>query len=97
VSANGFYEKRSAALVNWWWGLNLAGMVVGWTTMSVGRLGVEELHSMATRQVFLQLLQVATAILFLLMIRGAQKRQDEQWQDLERQRNVPKPTADALR
>jgi hypothetical protein len=41
--------------------------------------------------------RIATGVLFLLMIRGAQKRQDEQWQDLERQRNVPKPTADALR
>jgi len=38
-----------------------------------------------------------TALLFILMIRGAQKRQDEQWQDLERRRNVPKPTAEALR
>ncbi len=97
VNENGFYEKRSTSLVNWWWGLYLAGVVVALTAAFSRPLAVEGLHALATKQVIFHLVRIATGLLFVLMIRGAQKRQDEQWLDLERKRSVPKPTADALR
>jgi hypothetical protein len=97
VNENGFHLPRSASLVNWWWGLYLFTGVVGLVMTDRNPFGVEYLHSLATTQVWLHLLRMTTAVLFLVMVRGAQARQDEQWLDLERQRNVPQPTADALR
>jgi len=101
VTEDGVYTRRSTALVNWWWGLYLGGIVlVLWTTVSAlftSPRSVDELHSFANNQILFMIIRAVTALLFILMIRGAQKRQDEQWQDLERRRNVPKPTAEALR
>ena len=97
MNGNGFYLPRSAALVNWWWGLYLVSCVVGVVASNTQPFGVEALRSMGSTQVVLHLVKLVTAVLFLLMIRGAQARQDEQWQDLERRRNVPQPSAEALR
>jgi len=97
VNEHGFHLPRSAALVHWWWGLYLFTGVAGVVTSMSHRDGLEDLHSLAMAQVWLHLFRIATAALFLMMIRGAQARQDEQWLDLERQRSVPKPSADALR
>jgi hypothetical protein len=97
VNENGFHLPRSASVVNWWWGLYLFTGVAGIVTADRHAFGVEALHSLATTQIVLHALRLTTALLFLFMVRGAQARQDEQWLDLERQRNVPQPTADALR
>lgn len=97
VNENGLYLPRKTTLVHWWWGLVLFGIVAAVSTISFAPLSVERLRSLASEQVVLHMLRLPTGILFLLMIRGAQKRQDEMWQDLERRRNVPKPTAEALR
>ena len=93
----GFHLPRSISLVNWWWGLYLFSGVAGIVATDRHPFGVQDLHSMATTQVWLHVLRLTTAVLFLVMVRGAQARQDEQWLDLERQRNVPQPAADALR
>lgn len=97
VNEHGFYLPRKTTIVSWWWGLYLFAGVAGLATQNSRPFGVEELRSLATSQVVLHLIRMATALLFLLMVRGAQKRQDEQWQDLERRRNVPQPSAEALR
>lgn len=97
VSENGFYLPRKATLVNWWWGLNLFTGFVGMVASAGRPHGVAELRSTATTLIVMLVLRIAVGVMFLLMIRGAQSRQDEMWQDLERRRNVPKPTAEALR
>jgi Domain of unknown function (DUF4328) len=97
VNENGFYLPRKTTLVSWWWGLYLFGAVVSLSCTNMHPVGLEEVHSLASTQVWLHFVRMTTALLFLLMVRGSQKRQDEQWQDLERRRNVPKPTAEALR
>jgi hypothetical protein len=97
VNENGFYLPRSSAIVHWWWGLYIFAGIAGWITARTTPFGLDELRSMGSTQVVLHLIRLTTALLFLFMVRGAQARQDEQWQDLERQRNVPKPSADALR
>jgi hypothetical protein len=40
---------------------------------------------------------LVAAIAFANMVLQLQRRQDEQWLDLERRRNLPQPTAEALR
>jgi len=98
VNENGFYLPRKATLVHWWWGVYWFTVVAGWAVGTGSALAVgPELHSVADGQMFLHALRIADALLFMLMVRTAQKRQEEQWADLERRRNVPKPTADALR
>jgi hypothetical protein len=97
MTDEGFYAKRSTALVNWWWGLYLACIVIAMSMMFARPFGVEQLHALATKEIIFLVVRAVNALLFILMIRGAQKRQDEQWQDLERRRNVPQPTAEALR
>lgn len=47
--------------------------------------------------IVLNLVYIVAGALFLVMVRGAQSRQDEMWLDLERQRSVPQPSAAALR
>jgi hypothetical protein len=97
VNENGFYLPRKTTIVSWWWGMYLFAGVAGMVAQSSHPFGVDELHSFASTQVVLHLIRVATATLFLIMVRGAQQRQDAQWQDLERRRNVPQPSAEALR
>jgi Domain of unknown function (DUF4328) len=97
VNENGFYLPRKATLVHWWWGLYIFSGIAGMAAGKVKPLGIEELRSTAHSQLILHAIRIATALMFLFLVRGAQKRQDEQWQDLERRRNVPQPTAEALR
>lgn len=94
---HGFYLPRKTTIVNWWWGLYLFAGVVGIVTSSSHPFGVEELRTLGSTQTVLNVVRIVDGLLFLFMIRGAQARQDEQWQDLERRRNVPQPKADALR
>lgn len=96
VNENGFYLPRKATIVHAWWALYLFSGLFGWIS-SNSHPHLDELRALGSSQVFLHVIRMTTALLFLLMIRGAQARQDEQWQDLERRRNVPQPTADALR
>ena len=90
---------RRANLVHGWWTMGLVYLftLAVHAMASSSRVGVEELHAISARQIVLHLLRIATAVPFLLVVRGAQSRQDEQWLDVERRRNVPQPTADALR
>ncbi len=97
VNENGFYIPRKATLVHWWWGLYLFSAIAGIVLQNSRPFGVAELRSLVNSQLFLHALRLAEAGLFLFMVLGAQKRQDEQWLDLERRRNVPQPSADALR
>jgi hypothetical protein len=91
---------RKATLVHWWWGLYIFNIVSSYALNDAHQFpvnSVEALRSTAQGQIFGNVLQAVEAVLFLLMVRGAHKRQDEQWQDLVRRQNVPQPTADALR
>jgi hypothetical protein len=97
VNENGFYLPRKSTLVSWWWGLYLAAGVLGVIVSSGVRVSIEELRAAGSMQVALHLVRIVTAFLFLFMVHRAQERQDEQWQDLVRQRDVPKPSAEALR
>jgi len=97
VNENGFYLPRKATLVHAWWTFYLVSIVVSIWLMFSQPSSVSGLSSFAASEVFLHLVRMTTALLFLIMIRAAQARQDEMWQDLERRRNVPQPTADALR
>jgi len=97
VNENGFYLPRKATIVHAWWALYLFSGIAGYIFGNSKPFGVEELRSLGSAQVVLHFIRITTALLFLIMVRGAQSRQDEQWQDLERRRNVPKPSADALR
>lgn len=42
-------------------------------------------------------LLLGAALALVAIVRDVQRRQDEQWLDVERRRNVPQPSADALR
>ena len=97
VGEKGFYLPRSTAIVGWWWGLLLAMRILGTVVERWNPSGIQDVREMMSVDMFVNGLRVATAVLFLLMVRRAQQRQDAQWDDLERQRNVPLPTADALR
>ena len=97
VSDNGFYLPRKSTLVNWWWGLYLFAGVVGLVVSNSHPFTAEDVRSLGRTATVLNAMRVVDGILFLLMVRGAQARQDEMWLDLERRRNVPQPSADALR
>ena len=97
VSESGFYLPRKTTLVTWWWALYLLSGFANIVSSNTRPFGVAELRSLGDTQIVLHLVRMVVAVLFLLVIRGAQSRQDEQWLDLERRRNVPQPTADALR
>ncbi|MGZ3426499.1 MAG: DUF4328 domain-containing protein, partial [Polyangia bacterium] len=97
ISETGFYLPRKATIVHWWWGMYLFTTVVAIATQNSHPVGMEELRSLVGTQVAMMVLRLVEATLFLIMVRGAQKRQDEMWLDLERRRNVPQPSADALR
>ena len=97
VNENGFYLPRKATLVNWWWGLYLLAGAVGIATSNSHPFTAEDVRSLGETATVLNGVRIVDGILFLLMVRGAQARQDEMWLDLERRRNVPQPSADALR
>ncbi|MCU1278242.1 MAG: zinc-ribbon protein [bacterium] len=97
VNENGFYLPRKSTIVHWWWGMYLFTTVVAIVTQNSHPVGTEELRSLVSTQAVMMVLRMAEATLFLIMVRGAQKRQDEMWQDLVLRQNVPQPTAEALR
>jgi hypothetical protein len=96
VSDTGFHLPRKTTLVNWWWGLYLFSAVAS-LFLSNGRSGMSGLRAATEGQAFFHLVRLSVAIMFFLMIRATQNRQDAMWEDLERKRSVPKPTADYLR
>lgn len=96
INENGYALPRRATLVGWWWGLQIGAGVLSWLMPSHPH-GLAEMREMAVWSVVQLALVLASGTLFLFMIRGAQRRQDEQALDLERRRNVPKPSADFLR
>lgn len=91
-----YVAARSAGPVGWWWGVYLFSGVAAFFVPK-HPFGVDELKSMASGTIFVLLVRIASALLFLFVVRGAQRRQDEQWLDLERRRAVPQPTAELLR
>jgi hypothetical protein len=97
VNENGFYLPRSTAIVGWWWGMLLVmriggGFIDKWTPT-----GLDDARSLLQWDISINLVRMAAGVLFLIMVRRAQQRQDAQWQDLELRRSVPQPTADVLR
>lgn len=95
VDEHGAYLPRKATLVGWWWALRVLSF--GGNVRGTGPLPTIMLNELAhTAQVML-VIHFASAVLFLLVIRGAQARQDAQWDDLVRRRNLPQPSAEALR
>jgi hypothetical protein len=93
VNENGFYLPRKSAIVGWWWALYLITSVGSWSM----RHSDASLHSLLETQMVLTTLEIVQGVLFLVMVRGAQKRQDEMWRDIELRRNVPTPSAEGLR
>lgn len=91
-----YVAARSPALVGWWWGTNVAFGV-----MTVLRPhhphGIDGAKAHALWMILSLLLRIVCACFFLAVIGGAQRRQDEQWRDLELRRAVPQPSAEALR
>lgn len=97
VDENGFFLPRSSAVVNWWWGMCVV-MVIGDRIMANWHpMGIEDARGLLAFDLMVNLITLASGALFLFMVRLTQARQDAQWQDLELRRNVPQPTADALR
>jgi hypothetical protein len=78
----------SVLAVNSWWFLLAARFVMGW---------VLEDRYLGQYVFFTQAFYVAAGVAFIVVVLGIAARQREQWVDLERRRNVPLPTANALR
>jgi hypothetical protein len=97
VNENGFYLPRKTTIVNLWWGMMVLLTISSRVTARMNPIGYDELRSLLTMNVGENVIYIIAGSLFLFMVRGAQSRQDEQWQDLVRRQNVPQPTADALR
>lgn len=81
-------RARMRRLLGGWWATFLAGAAVSVMTLRPVAPGWLELES---------LLRLASALALLGIVRDIQRRQDAQWLDLEQQRAVPQPTAEALR
>jgi hypothetical protein len=87
--------RRKTTLVNWWWGLYLFMSVAAW--FYPDKIEPGEVRSAALRVCVISLTQLVAGALFLWVVRATQKRQDEQWRDLELRAAMPAPTADVLR
>lgn len=96
LDADGYAVHRPTTLVNWWWGLYLFSNVVAWLVPSHPH-GIDGIKSTAEASAFFLATRMVAGVLFLMLIRASQRRQDEQWLDLERRRAVPQPSADFLR
>jgi hypothetical protein len=97
VDEHGYYLPRQNNIVSLWWVLALISLVAGLATRQSNVVEIAGLRSLGTRQVVLSLVHLLEGALFLTMVRATQKRQDEMWLDLERRRDVPQPSAAALR
>jgi hypothetical protein len=94
---HGFSLKRKTTIVNWWWGLYLVSGFVAWFVTIDMHADLSSLGPRISGQIVAHLVQMAAGVLFLVMVRATQSRQDEQWLDLERRRAVPQPDANLLR
>ena len=97
VDEHGYYLPRQNNIVSLWWVLVLISLFATIATRQSNPLEVEGLRSLGIRQVVLNLLHLVEGALFVAVVRATQKRQDEMWLDLERRRDVPQPSAAALR
>jgi hypothetical protein len=84
--------------VNVWW-MSLIGWWASLFIMSVLQMLFADYILLASRGFLWAFGAGIYAIggMFIAVVRGIQRRQDEQWLDLERRRAVPQPSADALR
>jgi hypothetical protein len=98
IDDHGYALPRKTSLVTAWWALvwiasvythSLAFLDAPTTTAEVEQLAV-----LVAIQVALWL---AAGAIFIFMVWRAQRRQEEQWLDLERRRAAPAPTGDVLR
>ena len=97
VNENGFWLPRKTTIVNWWWGLVILMRVASWVTSHTTATDADELRELVISGIVLNVVYIVAGALFLVMVRGAQSRQDEMWLDLERRRSTPQPSAAALR
>jgi hypothetical protein len=86
--------RRKTSLVNWWWGLFIAQIVISGI---VADMTLFSPHAHAVGLVGLGVLRLAVGVMFLVVVTATQRRQDAMWDDLQRQGSVPKPTAQYLR
>jgi uncharacterized protein DUF4328 len=95
----GYALRRRTTVVTSWWALVVISTVFSRIVMRV----VDEpatlagLRRLAAWGMVESALWTVTGVLFIFMVWLTQRRQDEQWLDLERRRSVPQPTADVLR
>lgn len=91
--------ERRTPVVTAWWTLALISTVFSRIVMRLvdTPTSLAGLRRLAAWALVESLLWTATGVLFISMVWLTQRRQDEQWLDLERRRNVPQPSADALR
>jgi hypothetical protein len=95
VREDGVPERRKASIVKWWWGVYWGQIAAVIVISRLTRGGGLEL--LGLRYALLYAVQIAVGSMFLVMITATQRRQDAMWDDLERQRSVPQPTAQYLR
>jgi len=96
INENGYALKPKTTLVNWWWGTYLLGVVVSLFVQGTPHT-LEEFRSKALMLSVSTFFQVIIGAQFLWLVRATQRRQDEQWLDLERRAAAPRPSADVLR
>jgi hypothetical protein len=95
IDERGACLPRNATLVHWWWGILLASRF--FHAGSYGTLSPELMRDFIITRSLQISVGIAAAVLFMLVVRGAERRQEAQWHDLVLRQNVPQPTADALR
>jgi hypothetical protein len=94
LDENGVPRRRRPTLVTWWWALYVGQMVAPFLVLPLVFGGG---GSQAVGSALLHGLRLSVAVMFLVMITATQRRQDAMWDDLQRQRSVPQPTAQYLR
>jgi hypothetical protein len=87
--------RRKTTLVNWWWGVYLFTSFGAYFAPQT--IEPHEVRSAALTVSVIDLTRITAGVLFLCMVRATQRRQEEQWRDLELRAAVPPPTADGLR
>jgi hypothetical protein len=97
VGENGFYLPRSSGVVSLWWALFLVMTIGDRIIARWNPVGLDEARSLLIFDLVINIVTFACGVMFFMMVRATQSRQDAQWDDLVRQRNVPKPSADQLR
>ena len=99
ANENGSAIPRSARVVTAWWVLiwiaNIATRIMSATLRTPTTH--EELQTLIAEMFVVALAWTVAGILFVRMVWLSQRRQEDQWQDLELRRQAPQPTAEALR